>query len=178
MIKRALDFVNEKHKNQIRKGSSIPYIFHLTDTACYVAQLGCDEEMVAAALLHDSVEDAGVTYEEIEILFGIRVSEMVRALSEADKTRSWKERKLDTINELENNDCYDVKVISCADKLSNIKSILFDMNIIGDEIWDRFNAGYEDQKWYYTELVKCFRSLEGMCIYREFVAAVNKIFGE
>ena len=52
------------------------------------------------------------------------------------------------------------------------------MNIIGDEIWDRFNAGYEDQKWYYTELVKCFRSLEGMCIYREFVAAVNKIFGE
>jgi (p)ppGpp synthase/HD superfamily hydrolase len=178
MIKRALDFANEKHKDQIRKGSHIPYVFHLTDTACYVAQLGCDEEMVAAALLHDSVEDVGVSYEEIETLFGKRVSHLVRALSESDKTRPWKERKIATINGLKNSDCHDIKVISCADKLSNIKSILFDINIIGDEIWNRFNAGYEDQKWYYTELVKCYISLEGICIYNEFVEAVNKIFGE
>lgn len=141
MIKRALDFVNEKHKNQIRKGSSMPYVFHLTDTASYIAQLGCDDEMVAAALLHDSVEDVGVTYKEIEILFGVRVSNLVKALSESDKTKPWKERKVETINELKSINSYDIKLISCADKLSNIKSILFDIDIIGDEIWGKFNAG-------------------------------------
>lgn len=176
MIIRALHFVNEKHKMHLRKGSNMPYVFHLTETAGYIAQIGCDEEMVVASLLHDCIEDVGVTYDEIIILFGSRVANMVKAVSESDKTMSWKDRKLETINDLMQCASEEVKLISCADKLSNIRSILFDIQIMGDEIWNKFNACYDEQMWYYYQLVKCYESLENNYIYTEFVKTVDMVF--
>ncbi len=176
MIRKAIDFANEKHKNQKRKGSNIPYIFHLIDTANIIAQVKNDEELITAAILHDSVEDAGVSLEEIRNIFGARVAELVEGVSEPDKSKPWKQRKQHTINHLRDESTYDIQLLECADKLSNIRSIYIDMQIIGDKIWDKFNADYNKQKWYYIELVKSLKNLGENFIYIQFCEMVNKVF--
>lgn len=175
MIKKAMDFANEKHKDQKRKGTNIPYIFHLIDTANIIAQVEFSEELITAAILHDAVEDAGVSLTEIETLFGKEVARLVKGASEPDKSLPWKERKLHTINYLKKAS-FDIKLLSCADKLSNIKSVYIDLHIIGDEVWKKFNAGYDDQKWYYTELVKSLESLDDNYVYIQFSEMVEKVF--
>lgn len=178
MIKRAIDFANEKHKNQKRKGSDIPYIFHLIDTANIIAQVKNDEELITAAILHDAVEDAGVSLKEIKELFGVRVAELVKGVSEPDKTKSWQERKQHTIYYLRDEATYDIQLLECADKLSNIRSVYIDLQIIGNKIWDKFNAEYSEQKWYYIELVKSLKNLGNNFVYIQFCEMVDKVFKE
>ncbi|NLJ74120.1 MAG: HD domain-containing protein, partial [Firmicutes bacterium] len=69
MIRQAIDFANKVHKNQKRKGTEIPYILHPLEAGIIVAQTLFDEELVSAAILHDTMEDAGVSYETLETVF-------------------------------------------------------------------------------------------------------------
>lgn len=138
MIEEAAAFAERVHRGTFRKGTTIPYIVHPMETAVIVSGFTDEEEMIAAALLHDVVEDAGVTGEELEARFGCRVKELVLAESE-DKSKSWEQRKAFTLSHLADSS-RDVKILALGDKLSNMRSTARDYMVIGDAVWERFNV--------------------------------------
>lgn len=177
MINEAIIFATNAHANQIRKGNGTPYILHPLEAGIIVSQMKYDEELVAAALLHDVAEDAGVTIEEIAERFGNRVAELVKIESE-DKSKSWKERKQHTIEHLMGEKNQDIKIVTLGDKLSNMRAIDRDYSQIGDELWKRFNEKDKNMHgWYYKGLVRALASLEEYDAYREFRSLVSKVFG-
>jgi (p)ppGpp synthase/HD superfamily hydrolase len=152
---RAFLFTAEKHKNQTRKASSIPYIAHLMGVASLVLEAGGDEDLAIAALLHDVVEDCGGApmLNEVRRRFGPRVAKVVDGCTDSDTYPKppWRERKENYIRHLKNANA-DTCLVSAADKLNNVRSILSDYREIGESIWSRFNGGREGTLWYYRTL--------------------------
>ena len=144
MIKEAAEFADRAHQGVFRKGTEIPYITHPMETAAIVTAFTDEPEMIAAALLHDVIEDAGVTREELEEKFGPRVAFLVDGESE-DKSKSWVERKGATVERLKTA-TRDEKILALADKLSNIRSTARDYLVLGDEVWQRFNQKDKDRR--------------------------------
>ncbi len=163
MIFRAIKFVAEAHEGHYRKGTTIPYISHLMNVMKILCENNCETEVIVAGILHDVVEDTPVTIEVVERKFGKRVAEVVAGASEPEKTEknvqwkaSWKERKQNSIDYLQHTTNLDKLLVSCADKLDNSRAILQDYRELGEVFWTRFNAGKEDQKWYYQSLAEVF----------------------
>jgi (p)ppGpp synthase/HD superfamily hydrolase len=158
-FRRAFEFAAEKHKTQTRKASTIPYIAHLMGVASLVLEAGGDEDLVIAALLHDVVEDCGgaSVLKEIRRRFGARVAKVVDGCTDADTYPKppWRERKEKYIRHLKAADA-DTKLVSAADKLNNVRSILSDYRAIGESVWSRFNGGREGSLWYYRTLRDVF----------------------
>lgn len=160
IVSQALVFATEHHQHQHRKGTKIPYMAHLLNVCKLVAENNCSDEILAAALLHDVVEDTDVTIEEIEEKFGKQVAEIVRGATELDKLEkkaiekesTWLERKEHTIHFLQHEANTDQLLVSGADKLDNLRSIVYDYKRIGEKLWTRFNATKEQQAWYYTSV--------------------------
>lgn len=176
MIEEAAAFAEQVHRGTFRKGTSIPYIVHPMETAVIVSGFTGDEEMIAAALLHDVVEDAGVTGEELKERFGRRVMELVLAESE-DKSKSWEERKAYTLRHLADS-CMDVKILALGDKLSNMRSTARDYMVIGDEVWKRFNVKDKRQHaWYYWGIADSLNVLSGHFYYDEYMLLCKTVFG-
>ncbi|MGE5599558.1 MAG: HD domain-containing protein [Bacteroidota bacterium] len=153
----ALRFALEVHGKMTRKGTDIPYITHPVAVSAELARHGQAEDLVIAGLLHDTIEDGGVTRAEIERLFGRRVAELVAGVTE-EKERGgervpWRVRKEQQLAHLLVAD-RDVLTLKAADTLHNIRSILEDLRLRGDAIWERFRAGREEQVWYYTSVAK------------------------
>lgn len=155
----AVRFAFEKHEGQKRKGSIVPYIVHPVDVMNILLEMDGDTNLLVAGLLHDVVEDAGVTVSEIEQRFGKDVAEMVAGHSE-DKSLTWKERKLEAIRETEQGDVR-LKMLVLADKLSNLKSLYYDYKKCGEAVWNRFNAPKEMQAWYYSRMIDALAPLGG-----------------
>lgn len=159
----ALDYAAQKHAQQTRKASDIPYLSHLM-SVCSIVMDNCNEEDVwIAALLHDAVEDQGgeMTAVEIERLFGARVAELVRGCSEmtaeADAPRpTWLERKVGYLNAMAEKEA-DVLLISVADKLHNARSVLSEWLRCGDDVYCRFTRGKAGTHWYYQEMIRAYR---------------------
>lgn len=176
MIDKAMEFATKAHEGQLRKGTKRPYIVHPIEVGDIVSTMTSDEEIIAAAILHDTIEDCeGVTEEILREEFGDRVTVLVLHESE-DKTKSWKERKSATIEGLKNAPM-DVKYIGLADKLSNMRDIDRDYVLYGEELWNRFRM--KDKKmisWYYTEIMKSLESLKGIPAYEEYCRLVKKNF--
>ena len=149
----AITFATMAHNGQFRKKSEIPYIVHPFAVAMLLMNEGCGENVVIAGLLHDTLEDTKVTYDELVHEFGKEVADIVLACSEPDRRASWKVRKQHTIDMLRHAPL-DVKYVTCADKLHNVTTILNEYRRIGDAVWSRFHKGYVDQKWYYESIVK------------------------
>jgi len=160
IVSQALLFATQHHQHQHRKGTKIPYMVHLLNVCKLVAENNCSDEVLAAALLHDVVEDTDVTIDEIEEKFGNHVAEIVRGATELDKLEkkaiekesSWQERKEHTIHFLQHGASTDQLLVSGADKLDNLRSIVYDHKRIGEKLWSRFNASKEQQAWYYSAL--------------------------
>ncbi|MEG0370509.1 MAG: HD domain-containing protein [Hungatella sp.] len=178
MIKEALLFATKAHEGVMRKGTTnIPYITHPVETAVIVSLMTDEEEMIAAALLHDVMEDAGVTWEELERLFGKRVADLVLAESE-DKSGSWQERKGTTIEHLQDAD-RDIKILTLGDKLSNMRSTAKDYLVMGDQIWQKFNEKDKAKHaWYYGRVAAALKELEGSPCYQEYLLLYNQVFGD
>ena len=122
MIDDAMDFAAKAHAGQFRKGTRRPYIVHPIEVADIVSSMTKDEEVICAAVLHDTVEDCkGITFDILKLRFGARVADMVAQESE-DKSLSWEERKGATITRLKNAPV-EVQMIGLADKLSNMRDI-------------------------------------------------------
>lgn len=163
---RALIFARQRHNTQVRKGTAIPYLAHLMSTAALVLEAGGVEDQAIAGLLHDALEDreyTHATYGELVDLFGERVAGIVRECSHAEpelgaEKEAWRQRKERYIAGLQHHSV-DSILVSNADKLHNARSILADYRIHREELWSRFNAGRNDQLWYYRSLADTYSQL-------------------
>lgn len=177
MIQTAIRFAIKAHAGQCRKGTTLPYIEHPMHVGLLLAQAGVRDSVVVAGLLHDTLEDTKYTEDDISCRFGEEVLELVKAASEPERDLPWRERKHHTIEFLSTAN-KDVKWIALCDKYSNIVAIESDYNRIGEGLWERFNAGYEEQRWYYKSLCKALEELNEERIYQDFYEAVGRVFGE
>jgi (p)ppGpp synthase/HD superfamily hydrolase len=152
---KAFEFAAAKHAGQTRKASTIPYIAHLMGVASLVLEAGGDEDLAIAALLHDVVEDCGGVpmLKEVRRRFGSRVAKVVDGCTDSygDPKPPWRERKENYIAHLKTADA-DTRLVSAADKLNNVRSIVSDYRAIGESIWSRFNGGRDGTLWYYRTL--------------------------
>lgn len=175
---RAFLFAAEKHKKQTRKASSIPYIAHLMGVASLVLEAGGDEDLAIAALLHDVVEDCGGApmLKEVRRRFGPRVAKVVDGCTDADVLPKppWRERKEKYMARLRHEDA-GTRLVSAADKLNNVRSILSDYRAIGEAVWSRFNGGREGTLWYYRTLRDEFLRDRPNRITRDFALAVGEL---
>ena len=175
---RAFVFAAEKHKGQTRKASSIPYVAHLMGVASLVLEAGGDEDLAIAALLHDVVEDCGGApmLKEVRRRFGSRVAKVVDGCTDAytDPKPPWRERKERYIARLRNED-KDTRLVSAADKLNNVRSIVSDYRAVGESIWSRFNGGREGTLWYYRTLRDEFLKDRPNRITRDLALAVREL---
>ncbi len=161
----ALAFAFEVHREQTKKGTSIPYISHLLEVSGTVLTYGGDEDEAIAALLHDTVEDHSdaVSFALLAERFGARVAAIVESCSDTSVSPKppWKLRKERYIEHLHNAD-ESVVIVSAADKLSNARAVMKDFRKHGDEVWARFNAGKPEQLWYYRTVTEALtRRAEG-----------------
>lgn len=155
----ALAYAATAHRQQVRKGSGVPYVAHVLAVAALVIEFGGDEDEAIAALLHDAVEDQGglTRLADIESRFGLRVAGIVSECSaEAKDGAGWRARKLRYLAALDSVSPSAV-LVSVADKAHNARSILTDLRRAGPPVWDRFNAPEADQRWYYRELLGAYR---------------------
>jgi (p)ppGpp synthase/HD superfamily hydrolase len=158
-FRKAFLFAADKHAPQARKCSTIPYIAHLIGVASLVLEAGGDEDLAIAALLHDVVEDCGgkPMLKEVERRFGKRVAKIVDGCTDTyiDPKPPWRERKEGYLRHLKTADAA-TRLVSAADKLNNVRSILSDYREIGESVWLRFNGGREGTLWYYRALLEEF----------------------
>lgn len=173
-IHNAIIFASIKHQNQKRKGTNLPYIVHPMEVMQILTENGCSENVIVAGILHDTLEDTDTTPQEIEKEFGKDILAIVQTESE-DKSKTWKERKQHTIDCLKT-DSLETKLVCCADKLSNIRSMYADFQNCGAELWKRFNASKEDIGWYYHSITDNLSGLEGYKMYDELQKYVAILF--
>ena len=155
-FERALPYAARVHWDQVRKGTSTPYITHLLAVASVVGENGGMEDEVVAALLHDAPEDQGgeARLRDIRDRFGARVAEIVDGCTDTYETPKppWRERKeryLDHLADASGS----VRLVSSADKLHNARTVLSDYRLIGEDLWTRFNGEKEGTLWYYRAIV-------------------------
>ena len=177
IVEKALQTASKSHEGQYRKNTDIPYITHPVAVGMMLLKAGYSEEIVAAGILHDTVEDTPLSLEDIKKEFGANIAEMVEGSSEPDKSLPWKDRKEHTIEFLKTAS-EEIRAVVCADKLHNIRSIIRDFEQIGEEVWKRFNAGKEQQKWYYTNVIESLGAKSNFDLLEELRSEVDRLFRE
>lgn len=181
VLDQALAFAIKAHEGQFRKGTQIPYILHPMEAASIVGTMTTDDEIIAAAALHDVVEDTETTVNDVIALFGSRVGSLVASESENKREdlpaeSTWKIRKQETLDHLKTAPI-EVKMITLGDKLSNIRAIHRDYQAIGDELWQRFNQkDKREHYWYYSSIAQCISELDRFQAYKEYCELVDKTF--
>ena len=182
VLDHAIIFATKQHSGTTRKGTSVPYIMHPMEAAAIVCTMTDDEEVIAAAVLHDVLDDTDATKENLLAHFGRRITELVLGESE-DKRRhlpaalTWRTRKRETITFLETEASTEAKMLALADKLSNLRAIYRDVNVIGDAVWERFNE--KDKKmhaWMYRSVAEALRDLENYSAWQEYDRLVKAVF--
>lgn len=182
LLDKAVVFAVKAHSNTERRGKGFPYIVHPMEAVAIVSTITPDQELLAAAALHDTVEDTDVTAEDIRREFGDRVASLVVAESdvpmEGPESDTWRARKQAAIDRLAAAS-KDAKIVAIGDKLSNMRAIYNDYKVIGDELWSRFHApnGIVDHEWHYRGLLASLGELAGTPPYEEFSSLVNSVFG-
>jgi len=181
----AVEYARQLH-TEYRKGTDVPYMAHLLGVASLVmgeagGRVPVTEDIMIAALLHDTVEDHGgmPRLRDVEQRFGANVARMVAGLSDTfaedhNKKEGWEERKNGYLERLRN-ETDDVLLISAADKLYNAKSILDEHRLIGDAVWGRFHRGSGQQLWYFKLLLAVFRAHPANKIVDDFERVVNEL---
>lgn len=152
----ALTFAERQHRGHVRKGTGFPYVCHLLAVAGCVLESGGDEDEAIAALLHDVVEDTGVTVGDLRARFGDRVAEIVEGCSDASDPANkppWQERKMRHVEHVRRA-TPSTKLVTAADKLHNLRALLGDHQRLGEALWDRFNAPSKRHiLWYYRSML-------------------------
>jgi (p)ppGpp synthase/HD superfamily hydrolase len=180
LIETALVFAARAHRNQKRKGSDVPYIVHPVGVMLTLQAAGeRDPELLAAALLHDTLEDAGVTVDDLRARFGARVAALVEGASEPfARDELWETRKQHTVEHLRAAP-RDVQLVAAADKLHNLASMVADYAAQGEGLWARFNRGPAEIAWYYRAVTESLRAggLEGHPLVDKLAETVEAFFG-
>ena len=185
LLQKAIEFAAMKHEGHVRKGTTIPYFTHVMEAMEIVSRMTEDEEVRAAAVLHDTLEDTPTTKDELIHFFGGRVAGLVAAESENKRknrpeTETWPERKLETIRHLEEVQDPEIRRIALGDKLSNVRAMYRDYQAQGDRFWEKFNnPDPKAQGMYYCSLVNAFRKDEAIRntpAFREFADLCAEVF--
>ena len=175
---RAFNFAAKKHAGQTRKASTTPYIAHLMGVASLVLEFSGDEDLAIAALLHDVVEDCGGApmLKEVQRRFGVRVAKIVDGCTDSDTYPKppWRERKESYIRHLRTADA-ETRLVSAADKLNNVRSILSDYREVGELVWARFTGGREGTLWHYRALLEEFLRHKPSRLIRELELAIREL---
>ena len=181
LLDRAIIFAVRAHAGTERRGKGFPYIVHPMEAVEIVATMTPDQELLAAAALHDTVEDTDVTIEQISTEFGERVASFVAAESDdphqrPDSVENWRARKQAAIDRIARAS-RDVKIVALGDKLSNMRAIARDYAQQGDALWDLFHAkDPKDHEWHYRELADALSELHDTFAYKEFENLINQVF--
>lgn len=182
-LDRAIEFAVKAHSNTERRGKGFPYIVHPLEAMEIVATMTPDQELLAAAALHDTIEDTSVTIDDLRREFGDRVATIVEA--ESDKflegipdEASWHQRKQAAIDRIAAAP-FESKIVAMGDKLSNMRAIWRDYQEQGDELWKIFHAkDKKDHEWHYRGLAASLSELSDTFAYKEFVALIDDVFGQ
>ena len=175
-------FAAQKHDGAVRKASNIPYILHPMEAAAVAATITDDQEVLAATVLHDVMEDCGVSYEELLARFGARVADLVQADSHnqgAFANATWDARKREAVRKLAQAS-RELLLIVLSDKLSNIRAIHRDYLLDGDAMFLRFNqTDKRRQAWYYRSCAALTREAYGhTAAWQELNGLVEAVFSD
>lgn len=181
LLDRAIIFAVKAHAGTERRGKGFPYIVHPMEAVEIVATITPDQELLAAAALHDVIEDTDVSADEIRAEFGDRIANLV--VSESDvfpegvsEEDSWRARKQAAIDRLAAAP-RDAKIVALGDKLSNMRAIARDYAVKGDELWKIFHAPHpSDHEWHYRGLANSLRDLRDTFAFKEFESLINQIW--
>ena len=182
-LDKAICFAVKAHSGVERRGKGFPYIIHPMEAVSIVATITKDQEILAAAALHDVVEDTEYTVEDIKKEFGERVAKLVASESDLivegkSESESWKERKQHAISRLKNLD-FDGKIVTIGDKLSNARAMLQDYGTLGEELWNKFHVTDPKlHKWHYESIREALSELSDTFAYKEFSEIVDKLFSK
>ena len=180
----AVKFAADAHAGSVRKIGHKPYILHPMEVAAIVGTMTEDEQVLAAALLHDVVEDTGYTLEDVRSRFGERVTALVASETENKRPavppeQSWRIRKEESLLELAKSDDIGVKMIWLGDKLSNMRSFYLQYLVDGEALWEHFNQrDPAQQAWYYRTVAEMTKELSVYPAWREYSDLVEKVFSE
>ncbi len=181
LLDRAIVFAVKAHHNTERRGKGFPYIVHPMEAVEIVATITSDQELLAAAALHDTIEDTDVTVEDIRREFGDRIADLVHAESDqfpegVSEEDSWHDRKQAAIDRLAAAS-HDAKIVAMGDKLSNMRAIARDYAMKGDELWKIFHAKNKaEHEWHYRGLAASLSELSDTFAYKEFVRLLDEVF--
>ena len=181
LLDRAIIFAVQAHAGTERRGKGFPYIIHPMEAMEIVATMTTDQELLAAAVLHDTVEDTEVTLEELRKTFGDKIASLVEQESEerpdgVSDEESWHDRKQAAIDGLAKAS-REAKIVALGDKLSNIRAIARDYALLGDALWQRFHThDPKDHEWHYRGLADSLRQLDDTAAFQEFESLINKVF--
>lgn len=182
LFEKAAVFAAVAHSGMTRKGSRIPYLAHPIEAASIVAEMTDDEELIAAAVLHDVVEDTEVTLQELRAYFGDRIAEYVGGETENKRKdlppeSTWLLRKRETIVFLTDRADTNARMLALADKLSNLRSIARDAAKLGDRLWERFHQKDKAMHgWMYRQVAEALRELESYPAWKEYDWLIRQIF--
>lgn len=178
-LDKAIHFAVDAHQGVERRGKGFPFIVHPLEVVSIASTMSSDQEVLAAAVLHDTVEDTPVTLEEIASTFSPRVAHMVDIESDcldgAGKL-SWRERKARSMARIAAAD-RDSQIVALSDKLANMRAIARDYRIEGDALWRIFREKERSaHEWHYRTLASSLKNLSGTVAYEEFVSLVEEVF--
>ena len=187
LLDRAIVFAVQAHHNSERRGKGFPYIVHPLEAVEIVATMTTDQELLAAAALHDTIEDTDVTVEQLREVFGDRIANLVHAESDQidgvlfngeNEEQTWHARKQAAMDRLAKAS-HDAKIVAMGDKLSNMRAIWRDYQTKGDELWKIFHCSDKAaHEWHYRGLAESLKELEDTFAYQEFVRLINEVFSE
>jgi myo-inositol-1(or 4)-monophosphatase len=180
LFDRALIFATKAHSGTERRGKGYPYIIHPMEAVSIVATMTNDPEMLAATVLHDTVEDTEVTLDDICREFGERVAKLVEhETAPLPSHVPWHKRKEAQLAQLALAP-RESKIVAMGDKLSNMRGIAADYKAIGNQLWSRFHApnGREDVVWYYRSLAEALSDLSDTTAYQEFVNLLEAVIND
>ena len=190
LLDRAIVFAVRAHAGTERRGKGYPYIVHPLEAVGIVATMASDQELLAAAALHDTVEDTDVTVEQIRAEFGDRVAALVAEETDEipgqpgndglagrlSEEETWHARKRAAIDRLSKAG-REAKMVALGDKLSNMRAIARDYAVLGDALWNLFHAkDPKDHAWHYRGLADALKELDGTFAYQEFVTLIDQVF--
>ena len=181
LLDRAIMFAVKAHAGTERRGKGFPYIVHPMEAVEIVATITPDQELLAAAALHDVIEDTDISADEIREEFGDRIANLVVAESDVfpeglSEEESWRARKQAAIDRLAAAP-RDAKIVALGDKLSNMRAIARDYAVKGDELWKIFHAPHpSDHEWHYRGLANSLRDLKDTFAFKEFESLINQIW--
>lgn len=180
LLDRAILFATRAHAGTERRGKGFPYIIHPLEAMAIVATMTPDQELLAAAVLHDVVEDTDYTVEDIRAGFGDRIAEIVAAESDSqiggDPCGNWHYRKALALEHLAAAS-RDIKMVALGDKLSNMRAIARDFSEQGDAFWQLFHAkDPAEHAWRYRALAEALSELSDTFAYQEFIRLIDQVF--